>query len=67
MRSVVVSLVVVALFVLAAAWYSHPAVALAQECTAVPSQENASVITVLPENDGTLTAATASVGIIQCE
>jgi hypothetical protein len=44
---------------------SSPAVA--QECTAVPSQENAFVITVLPENAGTLAAVAASGGIIQCE
>ncbi len=60
MRAVVASLVVVALLLVAAAWYSHPGMVRAQECTAEPSQDNAFVITVLPDNSGTTTAAVMS-------
>ncbi len=67
MKALVASFVVVALLLVAAAWYSHPAVARAQECTAEPSQDNAFVITVLPEDGGTTTAALMSGGVIQCE
>ncbi len=45
----------------------QPALALADECTAVPSQLNAQVITVLPVNDGTTSAVDSSGGVITCE
>jgi hypothetical protein len=58
----------VAAMLMPASMLAFPATpSAALECTAVPSQEHARIITVLPENAGTLTAADTSGGIIQCE
>jgi hypothetical protein len=67
MKHRVGSLLIAALLTLGSFVAFHATTRAATECTAVPSQEHANVITVLPQNMGTLTAEGASGGIIQCE